>query len=363
MRRFSKMWISGECIEGGMIRKKNVLLLLALFALALVAACSAAPLAPQLPALSIDPSKVSVSGVSSGGFMAVQAHVAYSDTFKRGAGVVAGGPFYCSEGSLANAVGRCMAHSGGVPIPSLVNLTREWAAGHVIDPVGALSASRVYLFSGAVDNTVKPTVMNDLRTYYENFVPAGNIFYKASIAAGHAMITDDFGGGCETTAPPFINNCDFDLAGDMLNHLYGPLNARNNDALSGSLSEFDQTAFVSGHGMAATGWVYVPRACAAGAVCKLHVVFHGCRQNTATLDRTFVRHAGYNRWADANNIVVLYPQTSSAAPNGCWDWWGYDSADFARKSGPQLTSVKAMVDRLSGHKITPSAARPPSGGR
>ena len=329
-----------------------------LIALALVAACGATPLATQLPALSIDPSEVSVSGLSSGGFMAVQVHVAYSSTFKRGAGVVAGGPFYCSEGSVANAIGRCMAHSSGIPTPSLVNITNDWAADNRIDPVSNLNTSKVYLFSGSADNTVKPAVMNDLQEYYQRFVPPANIFYKNSLPSGHAMITDDFGGNCATTAPPFINDCDFDLAGEMLKHLHGPLNARNNGTLSGSLREFDQTAFVSGHGMAKTGWVYVPQACATGAACKLHVVFHGCKQNTATVDQQFVRNTGYNRWADTNNIVVLYPQTSTAAPNGCWDWWGYDSANFAQKSGPQMASVKAMVTRLSGAAVTPPAALP-----
>lgn len=331
-------------------------LLGSLLAFALIAACNTAKPAPQLPRLAIDPSEVSVSGLSSGGFMAVQAHVAYSATFKRGAGVVAGGPYYCSEGELTNAIGRCMAHSSSIPIPTLVNITKNWAAGGTIDSVSNLKASKVYLFSGTADNTVKAAVMDDLQTYYGSFIPAENTFYKNAIVAGHAMITDDFGGSCATTAPPFINNCDFDLAGEILSHLYGPLKPRNNGTLPGSLMEFDQTAFVSGHGMATTGWVYVPQACTTGAVtCKLHVVFHGCKQNAATVDRQFVNNTGYNRWADTNNIVVLYPQTGTAAPNGCWDWWGYDSPNFAQKSGPQLASVKAMVTRLSGNEAMPAA--------
>lgn len=335
-----------------------------LIALSLIAACNTAQLATQLPKLSIDPSEISVSGLSSGGFMAVQAHVAYSATFKRGAGVVAGGPFYCSEGSVANAIGRCMAHSSSIPIPSLVSITNDWAAGNLIDPVSNLNTSKVYLFSGTADNTVKSAVMNDLQAYYQSFVPIVNTFYKNTLASGHAMITDDFGGSCATTAAPFINDCDFDLAGEMLKYLYGRLNPRNNGTLSGSLTEFDQTAFVSGHGMAKTGWVYVPQACATGATCKLHVVFHGCKQNTATVDRQFVRNAGYNRWADTNNMIVLYPQTSTAAPNGCWDWWGYDSTNFAQKSGPQMASVKAMVTRLSSAAVMPPAALPvPVGGK
>jgi len=65
----------------------------------------------------------------------------------------------------------------------------------------------------------------------------------------------------------------------------------------------------------------------------------------------YVRDTGYNRWADGNDIVVLYPQAKSeklANPNGCWDWWGYSSAAYATKAGPQMAAVRAMLDRLAG---------------
>src|SRR5688500_7176961 len=76
--------------------------------------------AVNLPKLNVDKSQTSVSGLSSGGFMAVQMHVAYSGTFKKGVGVVAGGPFYCAEGSITNATGRCMASPAGIPTSTLV---------------------------------------------------------------------------------------------------------------------------------------------------------------------------------------------------------------------------------------------------
>src|SRR4029450_2521644 len=43
------------------------------------------------------------------------------------------------------------------------------------------------------------------------------------------------------------------------------------------------------------------------------------------------------------------------AINDCWDWWGYDSPDYARKTGPQVAAVKAMVDRLTGVAPSPAA--------
>jgi poly(3-hydroxybutyrate) depolymerase len=85
------------------------------------------------------------------------------------------------------------------------------------------------------------------------------------------------------------------------------------------------------------------------------VVFHGCRQSAAAIQDQFVRAAGYNRWADSNRIVVLYPQLIARwwptyNPRGCWDWWGYTGADYHTKTGAQIRAVKAMLDRLSAPK-------------
>ena len=327
--------------------------------LRIAAACCAlttglAHAAVNLPALNIDPTQTTVSGISSGGYMAVQLHVAYSATFKKGAGIIAGGPYYCAEGSVSNALTRCMSSPDSIPTSTLVNTTNNWAGAGLIDPVANLQSSRVYLFSGTLDSTVKPGVMNALQTYYNSFVPAANVVYKKDLAAEHAMITDDYGNTCSTKGQsPFISDCNYDLAGVMLQHLYGALNARNANALAeGNFVEFNQSQFVSGHGMASTGWAYVPQACQAGgtAVCRLHVVLHGCKQNPNFIGQQYVRNTGYNRWGDSNHIVMLYPQTkedSATNPNGCWDWWGFDSANYAKKSGPQMAAIKAMVDQLS----------------
>lgn len=306
--------------------------------------------AVNLPALKIDKTQTTVSGLSAGGFMAVQLHVAYSATFAKGAGVVAGGPFYCAEGSIVNATGRCMVTPASIPTSTLVNTTNTWASQGLIDPVANLQASKVYLFSGTLDSVVKTGSMDALRTYYNSFVPAANVVYKKDIAAEHAMVTDDYGNGCSTKGAPYISDCNFDLAGAMLQHLYGPLNARNNAALpAGNYVEFNQNQFITNHGMATTGWAYIPQACQAGgtATCRLHVVLHGCKQNVSDVQQQYVRNTGYNRWADSNNIVMLYPQTSLAATNSCFDWWGYDNANYAKKSGPQMVAIKAMVDQLS----------------
>ena len=57
-------------------------------------ACTAAH-AVTLPALNVDKTQTTVSGLSSGGFMANQLGYAYSSSFK-GVAVFAGGPYMCA---------------------------------------------------------------------------------------------------------------------------------------------------------------------------------------------------------------------------------------------------------------------------
>lgn len=332
-------------------------------ALSLALLAGSADAAITLPAYNVDPSQTSVSGLSSGGFMAAQLHVAYSATFKAGAGIVAGGPFYCAQGSLMTATGPCMnASSTSKPATStLISTTNSWANQNLIDPTSNLTNSRVYLFSGAIDSTVKPPVMNEANVYYKNYVNNANIFYKNNISAEHAMVTDYFGSACSTKASPYINNCNFDLAGEILKWIYGSLNPKNSGTLGGSFIEYNQTDFIASptsRGMANTGWAYVPANCASGQSCKLHVALHGCQQDPTKIQDRYYRNTGYNKWADTNNIIILYPQTapsSTGNPNGCWDWWGYDDPNYAKKSGRQMVAIKGMVDKVtSGYVALPA---------
>ena len=312
---------------------------------AAIALFAGVAIAAPLPQLNIDTSQTTVSGASSGGYMAVQLHVAYSSRFKKGAAIISGGPFNCAEGSVLSALTRCFGKSS-IPVADLVAITQQWAKDGVIDATSNLAASNVYLFSAANDSVVKEATTTSLQAYYQNFMSAANIVHKKDIASEHAFVTDHYGAACLTLATPFINNCGFDLAGALLQHLYGTLTGRNSES-AGSLIEFDQSAFVTGHGMGTSGWIYVPKICTAATSCRLHVALHGCKQNATDVGQEFVRNAGYNRWADANNIVVLYPQTGKGATNSCWDWWGYDDANYAKKTAPQMTAIIAMIDHLA----------------
>lgn len=308
-----------------------------------------------LPKYNVSVNDVSVSGFSSGADMAVQMHFAYSKTVKKGAGIVAGAPLYCSQGNAAISVGPCMANTGSRNLPYLLSVVNTWSGNGYIDPTSNMAASKVYLFSGTIDSTVRQPVMDDLKTMYANYLPAANIVYKNNLAAEHSMPTDFFGNGCAINGSPYVDNCNFDTAGEILKTLYGALNAKNAGTLTGSFINFDQAAFWGNHNpntysMASSGYAYVPAACASGQACKLHVAFHGCLQSASVVGTAYYQNAGYNRWADTNKIIVLYPQTIVTAnnPGGCWDWWGYEDVNFPAKSGGQMVAIKTMIDKIVG---------------
>ena len=344
-------------------------------AIGIVTACAAwSAHAAQLASLqsyNVDINKTSVSGLSSGGYMAVQFEVAFSSMLQ-GAGVIAGGPYYCAQGNVVAATSTCSCVPFGcfgpsfIDVAQLIAITDRNARRGLVDDTMNLANHRIWMFSGTVDSVVPQRIMDDLFTYYSHYVGAENLSYQNKIAAEHAMPTDYFGNSCPTLDDPFINNCNYDGAGQLLRWIYGELNPKNTGQLGGALINFNQGEFVdqpNDHGLASDGWLYVPANCANLQVCKLHVVFHGCKQyenyqylaaggRLATFGTTYVRDTGYNKWADANDIIVLYPQATAAPqnPEGCWDWWGYDGPDYAIKTGRQMDAVKRMIDRIvSGH--------------
>ena len=122
---------------------------------------------------------------------------------------------------------------------------------------------------------------------------------------------------------------------------------------------FDQAEFVTGndpgrYSMADIGHVYVPSACRSGdAECRLHVAVHGCLQSSERIGDAYYSGAGYNGWAEANDIIVLYPQVVISDllplnPEGCWDFWGYSAVYYYHKDAPQMAAIDGMVDRLVG---------------
>ncbi|MRR18157.1 MAG: hypothetical protein EG826_17070 [Deltaproteobacteria bacterium] len=323
----------------------------------------------------------SASGLSAGGFFANQFFVAYSGIMS-GVGVFAGGPYGCARGELAKALSDCMARPDLLTEEVMAEL-KEQALTHAenrrIDPVENLKTRKVFLFGGTRDRTVHPAVVDRVYDWYRNMgVEAGRIHYKKDMAAGHALPTIGYGNECGAiSAPPWIAACHYDGAGEALRHIYGALNPPASAALGGKLIEFAQKDFVDPPAanpedlareasLNEFGYAYVPKSCQMGETCRIHVVFHGCRQlynrdpggrDPAGGGQVFglqmVLHAGYNEWADTNRLIVLYPQAQKSKPNpyGCFDWWGYlDTAKgaYLTKDAPQMKAVRAMMKALGG---------------
>jgi poly(3-hydroxybutyrate) depolymerase len=338
----------------------------------------AAPLGP----FPVDPAQISVSGISSGAFMANQLHVAHSAGIM-GAAMIAGGLYGCAAidvtqtGVVAlasQAVGACMSAPALLQNPGAYKdtIAQLFEHGWIDDPAN-LAGAHIYLFTGRDDHVVNPaTVERAARVYRALGVPAAHIaFSDRAVDAGHSWVTADYGSACPANAPPFINDCSYDQAGIELAAIYGTLQPKA-AAQTGRMIAFDQTEFVPGgaaaaNGLSNTGYFYVPKTCEPGAAkrCRLHIVLHGCLQSAEIMNDTFYRHIGVNEWADTNGILVLYPQahgttvqelavqnpmsTMNANPNGCWNWWGYAfDAQYLTRKGVQIGAIWAMVRRLEG---------------
>jgi poly(3-hydroxybutyrate) depolymerase len=324
---------------------------------------------PPLPALGADLNATSVSGLSSGAYMAGQFHFAHS-RIVMGAAIVAGGPYGCAESllnpvapvwpmalsqNLNRATNACtsttMAVLGVPGTERLASRARERAAKGQIDLIENLRGDRIYLFTGLEDRAIAPMLVRKAAQLYETVgVRRENIVFVERKDAGHGFLTEDKGNACDATRAPFLNDCEYDQAGAILKHIYGTLApaALGKDS---TVQTFGQSEFSNDtrDSMDELGAVFVPDSCKEKPGCRVHIAFHGCRQGRAAVGNAFIEEAGYNRWASSNRIIVLYPQvaTSTMNPLGCWDWWGYSGSKFLTRDAPQIKAVRAMLSRLA----------------
>lgn len=300
-----------------------------------------------LPKLKLDPARTSVSGLSSGAYMAHQVHVAFSDHIA-GAAMIAGGPYHCAQGKLETALGNCMMPAPGKApdVAALAGFASAQARAGRIAPLAGLAGDRVVILHGKADKTVADSLSADMASLYRALTASAPkslaLHEDRARDFSHTFPTADAGASCATSTPPYVGKCGFDAAGEIFAQLYGKP-AHRVGAAQGELRTFDQDAYRDKDAdalMSAKGYLYVPKACASGTRCALHVAFHGCSQSADVVGEAFVHDAGYNRWADAYNVVVLYPQARASMaplnPKGCWDWWGYSGEGYDTREGAQM---------------------------
>ena len=320
--------------------------------------------AEALPKLGADLAATSVSGLSSGAYMAGQIQVAHSSQIV-GAAIVAGGPFACAESdaslifpfwptavaqNAAQALYACMKTTAGEPDPAKsAKRAKDLADEGAIDPLAGLVQDNVYLFSGNEDQTVtRPVVTATEQFLKEVGVDPGNITLVEG-EGGHAFLTEEGGAACGITEQPYVSDCDYDQAKAILSWIYGPLAAASPEP-QGKFVIFDQQPFTEpGDGFADEGVVYVPPGCEQAPGCRVHIALHGCAQSRETVGDAFVKEVGFAELADQNRLIVLFPQAKASTynPEGCWDWWGYTGLDYLGKEAPQIKAIWTMVQQLA----------------
>lgn len=348
----------------------------------------------------------SVSGFSSGGSIAVLHFVAFSGTAK-GVGVIAGSPYGCQI--LPDYAYTCSMPrntSGPTPWADYLDKTYKYMkdrADHgLIDPIENMVGRPVYLFSGGRDNIVARQVMLAVDTQMRNLTSSSSVLGVYDIAAEHSFVVDDHtcAQPLKTSASPFcgvkpgpapdhggampngvgccadcesgwygakwwrppINNCKYDMAGKMLQHIYGTLVHRSASKPT-NLVPIDQALYIPEGAsigemhMDPVAWLYIPSGCqptdrfGEDFKCRIHVHYHCCQCSWRVLNMgtSYVAQTGLNEWAESNNIVVVYPQAADYPDNddGCWDWDGsYVGPNFDTQGGLQLKTVQNIVNHV-----------------
>ena len=63
--------------------------------------------------------------------------------------------------------------------------------------------------------------------------------------------------------------------------------------------------------------------------------------------------AGFNEWAEANAIVIIYPAMSQwgrtgQSRGGCWDGYAQTGSDYGLQSGAQVSVVRNLIKIVAG---------------
>lgn len=318
------------------------------FAFVLSSTASAA-----LPPLKLNLDQTTVSGLSSGGYMAAQFQLSHADWVK-GAAIVAAGPVYCAQNNLMNALDHCINKvASPIPLAEINKQLKDWSAQDLLASEAEIKQSKIWLLHGTADQKISKEVADALHQQYKEWLPAEQLHYVQDKIFAHHMPTLKEGSACDSSEAPFLGQCNYDAAGEALTFIQPGLKAPTENS-SGTVYPIEQQKIAGdlADTMAEQGFVYVPKSCEQGQSCTLHISFHGCNQHAGAVGMAYVEKAGFNRYADSNNMVVLYPQTRASNlmpmnPQACWDWWGYTDANYANRQGQQIQAVVKMAQFLA----------------
>ena len=325
------------------------------------------PLSP-LPRLKIEKERITVSGISSGGFFANQMQVAFSSTI-RGSAIVAGGVYGCSLGN-EKRVSLCMQKAEEVELAEIFQKTKEQEISGLIDSTENLKKAKVFLFFGEKDPVKKKSQLTAISNFYRNYLPDHRIKSVLHPEANHAFPTENYGNTCGKLRLPWISDCDFPLTREffqLFDSSESPTKVKQHRKNRAEFSKkenpsllwkkFDQSTLTPDlkvAGLAEWGAIYVPKSCENNS-CGLHLAFHGCQMNWQYVQNQFIEKAGYLEAAEENQIVVVFPQLEKTKenPNTCWDWIGSTGPDYLNKNGLQMKAMGNLIEAISSERSGP----------
>ena len=200
-------------------------------------ALPAATASDKLPALGAPIGATSVSGLSSGAYMAGQIQLAHAKDVV-GAGLVAGGPFACAE----SAAGKLVPYW---PTAVAQNAPKSVAWLHVSGLGNARSCRARRPRQGArkrrrdrqpgrsrrrqnlsLFRQRRPHGDAAGRRSRQGALPASSASRKRTSRSskakdGHGFLTEEAGEACALTDKPYVNDCDYDQAKAILQWIYG----------------------------------------------------------------------------------------------------------------------------------------------
>ena len=313
---------------------------------------------------------ITVSGQSAGASAALQHAFAFSSIIS-GLTIATGSPYGCGVQQLHGVT----CYFGPVDAGDMLRYARRRFEQGLIDDPRHLKDMPVLLFSGSSDYVVLTRMLRYVTEQLSAFKvrPPVQVF---NTSASHVWSVDHGSCGCgacwlqnltgmDTVDCCNVNNCDYDLSGDMMRTFFGERNVkpRAQQRKRGIhwIEQWNYLPPTAGPPNRSTmlRWapVYVPRACEGRvAECAIHVNYHGCTKNPPDSSDSgwhrrlvWVRSIDINSYAESNRIVVLYPQAagSDSSGEGCFNWASYeDDPLFDTRYGVQLNTVMAMLADL-----------------
>ncbi len=322
---------------------------------------------------------ITVSGISSGAFMALQMQIVHSKDIQ-GAVIMAGGPAACALDRADLAVKVCMKNPQQIleegPIGKrhfdlMVENTLELSRSTLlvdgktlpgnIDDLKHLTGKNISLYHGSDDTVIKSEMMNLTKTYLQKLNPDVSLRATQLPGTAHTWPTLEDGNPCLNQESPFIGKCSLDFAKEIFANFYTNLKEKSQKSREELLAHLHEitiatppfsfsemfsrmasgTFIFGGPSISTKAYLYVPESCSSGS-CPIHVAFHGCQMSSERIGKTFVEKSGLIEWADTNQTVVYFPQVRDDNPKnpyGCWDWWGYTGAFYATRDGPQIKEL------------------------